>query len=43
MLSQVHSYVFWAVQTKKSIFGVESAEKVLFSLLVISGHDGCKT
>lgn len=43
MLSQVHSSLFWAVQTKKNIFGVESAEKVLFSVLVISVHDGCKT
>lgn len=43
MLSQVHSYLFWAVQTNNSILAVESAEKFLFSLLVTSGHNGCKT
>lgn len=44
MLSQVLCYLFWTVQIKKinNILGVESAEKVLFSLLVILGHDGCK-
>lgn len=43
MLSQVHSYLFWAVQTNNNILGIESAEKFLFSLLVISGYNGCET